>query len=78
MMLPTTSLNRRALVASLLRYSLVGGVAALTEWLVYALFLYQIGLNYLLSALVAFAVATAVNYGLSLVYVFQGATSPHI
>jgi putative flippase GtrA len=51
---------------------MVGGVAALTEWLVYALFLYQIGLNYLLSALVAFAVATTVNYGLSLAYVFQG------
>jgi putative flippase GtrA len=72
-MMPSAAGHRPGLlVTSLFRYGVVGGVAALTEWAVYALFLYTLGFNYLVAALVAFVVATAVNYVLSLRFVFRG------
>lgn len=52
------------------RYFLVGGVAAIVEWLMFALCHYGLFINYVLSGVVAFAVALAVNYSLSLKFVF--------
>ena len=55
-----------------MRYFVVGGVAALTEWSVFAILHFGTGTNYLISAVVAFAIALAVNYVLHLQLVFEG------
>ena len=60
------------LVNKLMRYFVVGGVAALTEWSVFAVLHFGTGTNYLISAVVAFAIALAVNYVLGLQLVFEG------
>jgi putative flippase GtrA len=51
---------------------MVGNVAVLTEWAVFASLLYLISFGYLMSAVIAFFVATTVNYVLSLIFVFYG------
>ncbi len=52
------------------KYFFVGGVAALTEWLIFAGIVYGLRLHYILAAVIAFVFATAVNYMLGLVFVF--------
>jgi putative flippase GtrA len=52
------------------RYFVVGGVSALADWAVFALMLYVFELHYLLAATVSFILATALNYLLSVRYVF--------
>lgn len=54
------------------RYLIVGGVAALTEWSLFAMLHFRFGIDYLLAAALAFVVALAVNYVLSLRFVFVG------
>jgi putative flippase GtrA len=59
------------LISKLVKYVFAGGMAAVTEWLIYGFCVYYPHLHYFPSACVAFMVATAVNYVLSVHYVFQ-------
>lgn len=54
----------------IVRYALVGGVAAGVDFALFALFAGLLGLNYLWVAAGSFLVATAVNYLLSVRHVF--------
>lgn len=54
-----------------IRYALVGGVAATTDFVIFALFAKALGLNYLWVAAVGFVTATALNYWLSIRFVFK-------
>jgi putative flippase GtrA len=56
--------------ASLLVYVVVGGVSALVEWAVFYFALNFLDVHYVLAALIGFAVATLVNYGISRRYAF--------
>ena len=52
------------------KYLSVGGVSALLEWSIFALFLYGLEQHYLLSGAFSFVFATAANYFLSVRFVF--------
>ena len=52
-------------------YFAVGGICALLDWALFALFLYGADLHYLISATISFIIATGVNYILSVKYVFK-------
>lgn len=54
-----------------IRYAVVGGVAAATDFLIFAVFAKWWGYNYLLVGVIGFVIATAVNYFLSIRFVFQ-------
>lgn len=60
------------MIAKLSRYFVVGGVAAIVEWLTFAGLYYAMVADYVGSAVLAFAVAWTVNYWLSLKFVFIG------
>jgi len=53
------------------QYFVVGGVSALIDWSFFALFLYTVDAHYLVAGTLSFVVATAVNYVLSIRYVFN-------
>jgi len=59
-----------SLLYRFIKYFFVGGVAALTEWLIFAGIVYGLRLNYILAAATSFMFATAVNYVMGLVFVF--------
>ena len=60
------------------RYFIVGGASALTDWSFFALFLYAAGTHYLIAGTLSFMIATALNYVLSVRYVFNaGRRSRH-
>ena len=64
---------------SLLRYLLVGGVAALTDWAIFWLLAVLYGYNYIVVATLGFVIATLVNYVLSIRFVFvSGRHKPHM
>ena len=52
------------------KYFLVGGLSALLEWALFALFLYGLEQHYLISGALSFLLATAANYFLSVRFVF--------
>ena len=52
------------------KYFVVGGVSALLEWGIFALFLYMLDQHYLVSGTLSFILATGVNYFLSVRFVF--------
>ena len=54
------------------RYFVVGGVAALIDIGIFAIFAIYFELNYLVVSFFSFTVATFVNYFLSIKYVFSG------
>jgi len=66
-----TQLLQRRIVSKLARYFLVGGFSALTEGATFAVLVYLAGIQYVWSAVLAFVVATGVNYLLSLRFVFD-------
>ncbi len=45
-------------------YFFVGGIAALTEWICYYFFDSVAGISYIISTILSFLIATAVNYAL--------------
>ncbi len=65
------AINRK-LLEKMVRYFLVGGIAALVDWVMFALMHFVLELNYVLSAVLAFVFALAVNYVLGLKMVFTG------
>lgn len=55
----------------IIRYGLVGATAATIDFSIFAVFAKWLGFNYLVVGCVGFIVATAVNYILSVRFVFQ-------
>jgi putative flippase GtrA len=55
----------------IIRYFVVGGIAATVDLAVFALFARVLGYNYLVVAFFSFMLATAVNYLLCIAFVFQ-------
>src|SRR6056297_3032330 len=56
-------------ILHLIQYLVVGGLAALTDWFIFY-FLFIFGINYLISSIISFSLATGVNYFFSK-YVFE-------
>lgn len=52
-------------------YFLVGGLSALADFGLYSLFVYTVGLHYLLAATLSFLLATGLNYILCIAFVFD-------
>ena len=52
------------------KYFLVGGISAILEWGLFAIFLYGLDKHYLVSGTFSFLFATAANYFLSIRFVF--------
>lgn len=68
-----------ALARQFVRYVGVGGTAALVEWSSFYVCHYLIGIHYLVAVVLAFILATAANYLLSIVFVFtRGRHTPHV
>jgi len=66
------------LITQFMKYTAVGGTAALVEWSSFFIFHYKIELHYLIAVLCSFILATAVNYLLSIQFVFtRGKHAPH-
>ena len=55
----------------IIRYFVVGGIAATVDLAVFTLFARVLGYNYLVVAFFSFILATAVNYVLSIAFVFR-------
>ncbi len=66
-----TSLREADFFRKFWLYFAVGGICALLDWALFALFLYGADLHYLISATISFIIATGVNYVLSVKYVFE-------
>ncbi len=66
------SLSRTDFGRNFCRYFLVGGASALVDWAFFTIFLYVADLHYLLAGTASFIFATALNYVLSVRYVFKG------
>jgi putative flippase GtrA len=62
--------NSQTITSQFGKYFVVGGIAALTEWFSYSSLIFLLNWNYLLAAIIAFFIATAVNYWLSIRFVF--------
>ncbi len=60
----------------LIRYVGVGGTAAIVEWMSFALLIGPARIHYLIAVTVSFIVATAVNYVLSVRFVFARGKYP--
>lgn len=56
---------------SIVRYFLVGGIAATVYILIFSIFAKILGYNYIFIGIISFAVATFVNYILSIRFVFK-------
>lgn len=61
----------RKLINQLVKFGLVGIVATMIDFLVLTVLTELMGVYYLLSAAIAFVVATIVNYGASMKFVFD-------
>ena len=55
----------------IVRYFFVGGIAALTDLVIFFVLAKQYEFNYLLVSIIGFFVATFVNYTLSIIFVFS-------
>lgn len=64
------------LLLKIMRYAFAGGIAAVTDWLIFGFGIFYLQLHYFPSACLAFIVATAVNYVLSVRYVFRSGRHP--
>jgi putative flippase GtrA len=53
------------------RYAAVGGIAALTDFTIFLIFAKLWGYNYLIVGAIGFTIATALNYFLSIRFVFE-------
>lgn len=61
---------RGRFMRSALKYLLAGGACALLDWALFAVFLYVFDIHYILAGTLSFVLATAVNYALSVRFVF--------
>jgi len=52
------------------RYLFVGGASAVADWALFALMLYGFDLHYIIAGTISFILATALNYFLSVRFVF--------
>ena len=55
----------------IMKYAVVGGVAAVTDFLIFAIFAKLLNFNYLVVGAIGFIIATTINYFLSIRFVFK-------
>ena len=55
----------------IVRYLVVGGTAALVDWILFYILAVQVGTNFLVAGCISFTIATIVNYFLSVAHVFE-------
>lgn len=65
------NLIKKNISVNFYKYIGVGSIAALVDISIFTVFAKLLGFNYLIVALVSFAIATLVNYFLSIKYVFK-------
>ncbi len=58
-------------MSNIVKYTFVGGVAAIVDWSIFTVFAYKLGFEYLAVSAIGFIVATLVNYFLSIRFIFQ-------
>ena len=58
----------------IIKYFIVGSIAALTDFSLYHIFAKLLKYNYMMVAFISYAIATYINYILSTKYVFQSGT----
>ncbi|MCK5146696.1 GtrA family protein [bacterium] len=58
-------------IPDIIAYLFVGGIAALTDLVIFFIFAKQLGFNYIIISIVGFLIATLVNYLLSIKIVFN-------
>lgn len=67
------SLNKenKSLLKQFFSYFCVGGIAAIVEWIMFAIFANVIGVNYLVATCAAFVFSTTVNWFLGKTWTFK-------
>jgi putative flippase GtrA len=55
----------------IVRYFVVGGTAALVDWILFYVLAVQLSINFLVAGGISFTIATIVNYFLSVAHVFE-------
>jgi putative flippase GtrA len=55
----------------IVRYALVGGTAAIIDFIIFAIFAKYLGYYYLMIGAIGFVIATVINYFLSIRFVFE-------
>jgi putative flippase GtrA len=70
-LIPFIVLLQRTNYKQFIKYFFVGGICALIEWLAFWLTFYIGKLNYSLCVIIAFILATGVNYILAVAFVFS-------
>ena len=69
----TTTTFWQGLVGQLIRYGVVGGIAALTEWAAFFLFVGIFYWHYMLATVLSFLIATFVNWAVGRCTMFRNA-----
>lgn len=59
------------IIKQFISYFFVGGIAAIVEWVMFALFANVIGMNYIFSTCLAFVFSTAMNWILGHIWTFK-------
>ena len=65
------NLMGKKVVRQILSYFCVGGVSALVEWILFAIFTNVVGINYIVATCCAFIFSTATNWALGRVWTFK-------
>ena len=63
--------NIRKFVTQFISYFCVGGIAAIVEWVMFAIFANVLNINYLLATCAAFVFSTTVNWLLGKIWTFR-------
>jgi len=58
-------------IVQFFKYGVTAGIATLCDWGVYYVFYHRLGIHYILSAVMSFAVWFVINYVLSIIFVFK-------
>lgn len=62
-------------IKQFISYFFVGGIAAVVEWIVFALFANAVEMNYIVATCLAFLFSTAVNWMLGRIWTFKSSTN---
>ena len=67
--------NERKIINQFISYFCVGGVAAIVEWIAFALFANVMGINYLVATCAAFVFSTTTNWFLGKKWTFKDSSA---
>lgn len=63
------------IIRQFISYFFVGGIAAIAEWLTFAFFANLLEINYIVATILAFLIATTINYFLGKIWTFRNSRS---